>query len=316
LVADADGFLRTSALGLNRTVRDRPGGLFDGLAAESHPDFKTLLADRIYQHFFNMGALTPAANDAPLAARMQEIHDSLLAECARWGYRSPASWESSPASIRPSLFPTRTSQLFGYHRNAGLYPTFDPPTFNQYGGLVTSGFQPTLTSASGTIYYTLEGSDPRLPGGGISPAARVWAAGAVTITNDLMLNARVRTAAGQRSALAHPSYLLATRRAPTARDLLVTKINYNPAGSGDYEFVELWKASTNLLDLSGITLSNAVRFIFPNGSAIAPGAFVSVVENSAAFAARYQSSASPHFFPNLNVAGAWVGGLDNAGLVG
>jgi hypothetical protein len=139
-IADADGFLRTSALGLNRVSRIGPGGLFGGLVSQNHPDFKTLLADRIYQHFFNHGALTPAANDARLAARMQEIHDSLLAECARWGYRTPSSWESAAANIRSTLFPTRTGELFGYLRSAGLYPAFDPPTFNQYGGLVTSGF--------------------------------------------------------------------------------------------------------------------------------------------------------------------------------
>jgi hypothetical protein len=312
-IADADGFLRTSALGLNRTVRNGPGGFFGDLVAENSPDFKTLLADRIYRHFFNSGALTPAANDARLAARMQEIHDSLLAECARWGYRTPANWESAAASIRSTLFPTRTSQLFGYLRSAGLYPTFDPPTFNQYGGLVTNGFKPVLSSASGTIYYTLDGSDPRLPGGGISAQARVWAAGAVTITNDFTLNARVRTAAGEWSALAQPRFLLASRRVPTARDLLITEVHYNPAGSDDYEFVELWNASTNLLDLSGVSLSNAVRFIFPSGAALAPGAFVQVVENTTSFAARYQAPGSPYYFASLSVAGQWSGALDNAG---
>ena len=243
-IADADGFLRTSALGLNRVSRTGPGGLFGGLVTEGNSDFKTLLADRIYRHCFNQGALTAAANDARLAARMQEIHDSLLAECARWGYRTPANWESSAASIRSGLFPTRTTQLVGYLRTAGLYPAFDPPAFDRYGGLVTNGFQPSLSSASGTIYYTLDGTDPRLAGGGISTAARLWSAGAVSVTNDVTLNARVRTSNGSWSALAQPRFLLASRRAPTSRDLLVTEINYNPAGSDEEEFVELYNAGT------------------------------------------------------------------------
>ena len=312
-IADADGFLRTSALGLNRTVRDGPGGLFGGLVAESHPDFKTLLADRVYRHFFNQGALTPAANDARLAARMREIRDSLLAECARWGYRTPANWESSAASIRSTLFPARTSQLVGYLQAGGLYPTFSPPTLNQYGGLVTNGFKPVLSTTNGTIYYTLDGSDPRQAGGGIAPQARVWTPGAVTITNDLTLNIRARTAGGQWSALAQPGYLIASRRPPSARDLLLTEVNYNPPGNDEYEFVELYNASTNLLDLSGVSLSNAVRFVFPYGYALAPGAFVLVVENSTAFAERYQTLASPHYFSGLAVAGEWVGALANDG---
>lgn len=312
-IADADGFLRTSALGLNRTDRTGPGGLFGGLVTENNSDFKALLADRIYRHFFNQGALTPAANDARLAKRMQEIHDSLLAECARWNYRTPANWESSATQIRSSLFPTRTTQLFGYLRSRKLYPAFDPPAFNQFGGLVTNGFLPTLTSSSGTIYYTLNGSDPRLPGGDISPTALIWTNGAVTITSDLILNVRVRNSSSQWSALAQPHFLLASRRAPTARDLLITEINYNPAGSDDFEFVELYNASTNLLDLSGVSLSNAVRFVFPNGFALAPGAFVMVVENTASFAALYQTPDSPYYFPELTVAGEWGGALGNTG---
>jgi hypothetical protein len=312
-IADADGFLRTSALGLNRTSRLGPGGLFGGLVAENHPDFKTQLADRIYRHCFNNGALTPAANDARLASRMQEIRDSLLAECARWGYRTPANWESAAANIRSNLFPTRTSQLLGYLRNGGLYPSFDPPAFNQYGGLVTNGFVPVLSSTSGTIYYTLDGSDPRLPGGGISPTARVWTPGAVTITDHVTLSVRVRTAGGAWSALAESSYWVAPRRAPTARDLIVTEIAYNPAGSAEFEFIELWNASTNLLDLSGVSLSNAVHFIFPDGFTLSPGAFVLVAENTVSLAERFQTPTSPYYFPSLIVAGDWVGALDNAG---
>lgn len=312
-IADADGFLRTSALGLNRVSRNGPGGLFGGLVSQNHPDFKALLADRIYRHFFNHGALTPAANDARLAARMQEIRDSLLAECARWGYRTPANWESAAANIRSTLFPTRTGELFGYLRSAGLYPAFDPPTFSPYGGRVTHGFQPILSSSSGTIYYTLDGTDPRLPGGGISPQARVWQPGAVSVTTDLTLSVRVRTTAGAWSALAQPVYLLASRQPPGTRDLWLTEIHYNPAGSDDFEFVELWNASTHRLDLSGVSLSKAVHFVFPDGFGLDPGAFVLVVEDAASFAERYQNPGSPYYFPGLNVAGQWIGALDNAG---
>ena len=312
-IADADGFLQTSALGLNRVARNGPGELVGGLLGENNSDFKTLLADRIYKHFFNDGALTPAANDARLAARMLEIHDSLLAECARWNYRTPATWESSAATIRSTLFPSRTSQLLGYLKGAGWYPSFDPPTFNQYGGVVASGFQPVLSSSAGPIYYTLDGSDPRLAGGGISPTAYVWTAGAVTITQDLTLTARVRSAGGQWSALAQPRFVLAAPRAPTARDLLITEIHYNPADSGDYEFVELYNASTSPLNLSGVSFSNAVRFVFASGYILAPGAFVVVAKDTASFAARYQAPASLYYWPGLGAVGPWTGSLNNAG---
>jgi hypothetical protein len=172
--------------------------------------------------------------------------------------------------------------------------------------------EPRIVSGS-DLGFRVDGTDPRLPGGGISSAAPVWTVGAVTITNDLTLNVRVRNSSGQWSALAQPRFLIASRRPPTARDLRITEINYNPAGSDDSEFIELYNASTNLLELSGVSISNAVRFVFPNSFALAPGAFVMVVENSASFAALYQTPGSPYYFPGLAVAGEWVGALDNAG---
>ena len=311
-IADADGFLRTSALGQNRTGRNGPGNVFRSLVSENDSDFKTLLADRIYRHFFHDGALTPAANDARLSARMREIHDSLLAECARWNYRTPANWESAADTIRTRLFPGRSTQLLGYLRNASLYPKFEPPAFDRYGGLVEFGFQPQLTSTN-TIYYTLDGNDPRLAGGGVSPSARVWSPGTVTITAELGLNVRTRNAQGQWSALAQPRFWLAARQAPRPRDLLVTEINYHPAGDSEAEFVELWNASTNVLDLSGVSLSNAVRYVFPKDFALAPHEFVVIVADAAAFAERYQSPESPWYRPGLTVAGPWAGALNNAG---
>jgi hypothetical protein len=171
-LADADGFLRTSALTLDRTANAGPGGLFGALVAEGHPDFKTLLADRIYKHFFNNGALTPDRNLARLNARMDEVRDSLIAECARWGYRTPTNWEDAAQTIRTGLFPQRTSNLFTMLRNRNLYPTVDPPLLSKHGGSVTEGFNLTLNSGAGTIHYTVDGSDPRLPGGGVSPSAQ------------------------------------------------------------------------------------------------------------------------------------------------
>jgi hypothetical protein len=39
-----------------------------------------------------------------------------------------------------------------------------PPVFNQQGGRVVPGFKVTISSTSGAVYYTLDDSDPRLPG--------------------------------------------------------------------------------------------------------------------------------------------------------
>ena len=177
-MADADGFLRTSALNQNRTSNTGPGGAFGALVAEGDPDFMTLLADRIYRHMHGDGALTPERNTARLLERMSEIQDSLVAECARWGYRTPENWNAAAAEIVDNLFPARTGQLLASLRSRGLYPAFDPPQYNQQGGEIEDGFELILSANTGTIYYTLDGNDPRLPGGGLAPGARVYGSSA------------------------------------------------------------------------------------------------------------------------------------------
>jgi hypothetical protein len=182
-MADSDGFLRLTG---DRTATTGPSNLFGTLNTENDPDYKILLADRIYKHYFNDGALTPTATSARLANRMDEIQDSLIAECARWGYRTPDTWVAAAENIQLNMFPVRTSQQISYLKNRGLYPTFDPPAFDQRGGLVPEGHQPVLSTSTGTIYYTLDGSDPRLPGGEISSNALVYSSDTSSSTMTLI----------------------------------------------------------------------------------------------------------------------------------
>jgi len=177
-IADADGFLRSSALNQDRTSNTGPGGLFGALVAERDPDFMTLLADRIYRHMHHDGALTDDRNTIRLLERMLEIENSLVAECARWSYRTPENWNAAAVEIVDGLFPSRTDRLLAYLRNRGLYPAFDPPQYNQQAGEVETGFELILTADTGTIYYTLDGNDPRLPGGGIAPSAQPYGSSA------------------------------------------------------------------------------------------------------------------------------------------
>ncbi len=312
-LADADGFLRTSALNLDTTGNPGPAGIYGALAAERDPDFKMLVADRIQRHCFNGGALTPERLTARLNARMNEVRDSLIAECARWGYRTPENWEAAAQTIRDSLFPVRTAQLVALLRGRGLFPTLAAPTLNQHGGLVTAGFKPVLTAPAGTLYFTTDGSDPRLPGGAVAPGARVWSAGIVTVNADLVLLARARKTDGSWSALIEASFLLAGRRPAAVDNLLVTELHYNPAGSDETAFIEFYNPGTNLVDLTGVRLSDGVTFAFPAGFGLEPGRLALVVEDPAAFAARYRDPASPWYAADLRVAGAWSGSLAKGG---
>jgi hypothetical protein len=185
---DADGWFcgswycaagdRTARGAPGRSGGDGPGSIFSMLFKEGHPDYRVLLADRIYRSLMNDGALTPSRNAARLLARCTEIERAFLAESARWNYLSPSEWASRRDQVLKNWLTTRTGQVLSDFRGAGFYPALDAPILNQQGGLVPSGFEAQFTApARGTIFYTLDGSDPRLPGGEVAPRAKSYSSG-------------------------------------------------------------------------------------------------------------------------------------------
>ena len=62
-----------------------------------------------------------------------------------------------------------------------------PPSFNQNGGPISAGFNLTMTAPSGTIYYELDGSDPR---GSSGNARGTQYSGAITLNENARVVAR------------------------------------------------------------------------------------------------------------------------------
>jgi len=168
-------------------------------------EYVVRFGDRVHRHFFNGGALTAPACVARYQARMDEIDLAIVAESARWGDTlSPTDprdrntdWLPAVQWVRDSYLnaapQTRSTIVLNQLIAAGLYPTVAAPVFSQHGGTVTSGTGPTVTAAAGTIHYTLDGTDPRLPGGNVSPAALSGTTGLVVpLTQPSTLKARAR----------------------------------------------------------------------------------------------------------------------------
>ncbi len=185
---DADGWFcgpyycaagnRTGRGAPGRSGGDGPGSIFSMLFREGHPDYRVLLADRIGRALVGDGALTSSRNIARLRARTDQIQRAFLAESARWNYLTPAEWASRRDNALNSWLPGRTTQVLADYRSAGFYPALDRPVLNRQGGVVEEGFQIVFTPPRrGSLYYTLDGSDPRLPGGAASPRAAVISSG-------------------------------------------------------------------------------------------------------------------------------------------
>jgi hypothetical protein len=198
------------------------------------------------------------------------------------------------------------AKLIGLAREVGYYPDLDPPAFNQHSGLVTMGFELTMTASRGTIYYTTDGSDPRLPvTGEVAPTAVAYEVPLV-LTGTMWVKARVldtdpATSSGQVwSALQEATFKLVRRDSK----LRITEVMYNPVGGGDYEFIEVWNAGEGEVDVSTMYFEGILHTFPPGRQALAPGEMIVLVRNPVAFAERY---------PGVAIDGVYQGQLSNQG---
>jgi hypothetical protein len=163
-----------------------PGDMWGNV--RTHAEFKMLMADRAQKIFFDGGMLTPSRVANDFDALANQIQTSIIAECARWGDKTdswaenqdytPTSWQTELNELKQNYFPNRTATVIQQLRDAGLLPATQAPAAfidgtPSTGGIVADGATLTLSNpnSSGTLYYTLDGSDPRLPGGSVSPNA-------------------------------------------------------------------------------------------------------------------------------------------------
>jgi hypothetical protein len=159
--------------GDNVTGDSRGGATRLNSRLKANPEYRLLFADHIHRHFFNDGVLTPGNAAAKYQARIDTVNEAVRCESARWGdsrrstpYLRGVEWMNEYNRLMNSYFPGRTRTVFNQLRNQNLYPDTDAPEFNPHGGAVPGGFDLTITERDGgSIYYTLDGSDPRVPAG-------------------------------------------------------------------------------------------------------------------------------------------------------
>jgi hypothetical protein len=297
--------------GLNvRSDHSTQSTVYVGL--RGNPDFRMDFADRAHRHLFNGGALTPGRTAERWSYLAAEIDRAVVGESARWGdrrreppYTRDVEWVRERDRLLTSFFPQRTGIFVSQLRAAGLYPALEAPAFSQHGGLVPAGFELLVSAPAGTVYYTLDGADPRLPGGGLAPEAIALAGGTILLDGPTVVKARAR-AGGDWSALNEAFFYLDI-------PLRVTEIHYHPAaGEGffmadELEFVELQNTSGAPLDLNGFRLAGGIDFEFSGGPTVLPaGGVLLVVESLEAFVARYP-------FLDALIGGEYTGRLENSG---
>ncbi len=273
-----------------------------------NPDFKMQLADRMYRHLFNDGALSPAQAQARWRQQSQPLARAIVAELARWGNARPdvptqEEWGQAQAEVAQRMAGA-AEQLVVMARGAGYYPKVDPPLFSHAGGLVEPGFTLTLSlpqpAPGATIYYTTDSSDPRMPvTGEVGPTAVAYHS-PVALTANTVVKARVWDGR-EWSALNQASFSVVAQD----NGLRLTEIMYNPSEGDDLEFIELKNTGKTELSLAGVSVVEGVYFNFPPDTPpLGPGQFAVLVSNPTAFAEHY---------PNVPVSGVYEGHLSNKG---
>ena len=163
-----------SALGIDLITGadSRDVGRFHATLRQN-PEYRVTFGDHLHQFFFNGGLLTSES----LLDRYQELAGSIemaiIPESARWGDQHGRNidqddWYTMRDRILDTYLPQRSSIVLQQFRNAGLYPNVVAPVFHvdgvyQHGGNVATGQTLSMEDASGTVWYTLDGSDPRVP---------------------------------------------------------------------------------------------------------------------------------------------------------
>jgi hypothetical protein len=278
--------------------------------ANTNAEYRMRFADHVYRYFFNGGLLTPSVSIARIQRRAKEVDMAVIAESARWGDSKRSKpftkedWQNEINRIVNTYLPGRTDVVLSQFKSVGWYPNVNPPTFSQQGGHVQPGFYLQISGSGGTIYYCLDGADPRLPGGSVNTSR------AKSYTTSIKLNTstHVKTrlySSGAWSALNEAVFAVG----PVAQNLRISEIMYHPAQTGNpddpnTEFIELTNIGAESINLNLVRFTKGVDFTFPSYD-LAPGGYCLVVKNTAAFQARYG--------PGLPIVGQYAGSLNNAG---
>jgi hypothetical protein len=235
-----------------------------------------------------------------------QVRNAQPRELQRWGIQPRGGSYSAEISRLKNYVQTRSQWIDSQ--------LVRPPLLNRTSGPIAAGATATLTGQGpGTIYYTLNGTDPRAAGGGVASGALVYS-GPIAVNSNMRIVARARNAT---HSLAPPGVTptpwsgaaTATLIVSTPK-LAITEIMYNPAKPSntytneDFEFIEIQNTGTTSLSLAGVAFTNGIDFKFTTGT-LAPGAFTVVVKNRTVFESRYGTS--------VPVAGVYSGSLDNTG---
>src|SRR5690606_36694216 len=129
------------------------------------------------------------------------LYLAVLAESARWG-DARAELGEPTRTMHGSWLPEvrrihdrmagNGQRLIAALREVGFYPPVDPPTPLVSGQGAKARLVVSAGGQAGEVWYTLDGSDPRAPGGAVAEGARRFTGPAPLPPGSVVIKARLR----------------------------------------------------------------------------------------------------------------------------
>jgi hypothetical protein len=136
-------------------------------ASSTRPDVMQQVVDRWFE--LRAAEFGQSNMDTIINGMAGEIREAQARSFVRWPGSAPGNISGQNFSeAGTNGWERDVSHLKGWLKARSEWidsQFFLPPTFNHPGGVVATGFELTMTSADAGIYYSLDGSDPRAPGG-------------------------------------------------------------------------------------------------------------------------------------------------------
>lgn len=262
----------------------------------AHPWFS-----RIYEHTFHE-LLSGKLSEAELHAFLDQLEAVLGPVLDSDPYAAPAEGAANAFAALRDWATVRSASV-----SSMLTRPFVPrPVFNQSGGEVVSGFGLTMSAATGQVYFTTDGTDPRGVAGVVGASAQPYN-GPLVIDGTTKVIARGFDGTNW-SGLATEATFNVSAYATAMR---VTEIMYHPAANDPpdatdkdaFEFIELRNTGATDLDLSDFFFEG-ISYAFPPGSIVSADETIVLVRDASAFATRY---------PGVAYDGIYLGSLNNSG---
>ena len=300
----------------DQSVYPHPRHIFHKLM--ENPKAQMEFADRVQCHCFDEGTLTAENTIAHYSELSEQTKNIAVAETARWGDMTGVQYtynehiKPTTDNILINQLPNRTDDLIAFYRNKGAFPDLSGVEFSQNGGMTISSQNIFLTNPNvyGEIYYTTDGTDPRMNDGSLSPTAILYEHPFTIATNVVDIKARVAQintdpTSNQWSAMCPKRFFIAQN----LNSLIINEINYHPdslcsSGQGsELDYIELVNAGNETINLTDCYFSQGVKYTFPYGTKLDPNTYFIIAENIDSFKVYY--GFAPH--------GEYGGALSNAG---